>query len=141
MNYDWVIEEPSFLSQQNGENFFSPVFAAKANGKISWRLKICPRGVNEESKDHLSLYLERVVGDPKESPITVKSNWLVTKNGSEIFSKSDEIQTVGLAPLPSFFGWDKVVDLASIKRTVELCDPLNDAVDELKISCQLIYTL
>ena len=87
------------------------------------------------------MYLERVVGDKKESPVTVKSNWLVTENGSEIFSKSDELQTVGLAPLPSFFGWDKVVKLAAIKRTLDMFDTLNETLDELKISCQLIYTI
>ena len=141
MNYDWVIEEPSFLTQKSGESFCSPIFNAKADGTISWRLKIFPRGFNEESKDHLSLYLERVVGDKKDSPVTVKSNWLVTENGSVIFSKSDELQTVGLAPLPSFFGWDKVVELAVIKRTLDMFDTLNETVDELKISCQLIYTI
>ena len=137
LNYDWTIEEPLFLPQKNGESFYSPIFSAKANDKIRWRLKMCPKGINQESKDHLSLYLERFTGSNEQS-VTVKSNWVVTKNGKEIFSKSNELQTLGSAPLLSHFGWDKVVPLACIDRA-----PFNEysSIDELKISCQLVYTI
>jgi len=63
LNYDWVVEEPIFLPQTNGECFYSPIFFAKANDKIRWQLKMCPKGVNEDSKGYLSLYLERVAED------------------------------------------------------------------------------
>ena len=138
LNYDWVIEEPIFLPQKNGESFYSPIFSAKASNKIRWRLKICPRGANEESKGHLSLYLERVVDGEKIPSVTVKSKWVVSKNDKEIFSKTDELQTLGPAPLLKHFGWDKLVPLETIKRA-SIFD--NDDVDELKISCQLIYTI
>ena len=139
LNYDWVIEEPIFLPQKNGERFYSPIFSAKANPNIRWRLRICPKGVNEESSDHLSLYLERVfVNGDKVSSVTVKSKWIVTKNDKEIFSKPDELQTLGLPPLLNHFGWDKLVPLESIRRA-SIFD--NDDVDELKISCQFIYTI
>ena len=137
LNYDWTIEEPAFLPQKNGESFYSPIFSAKANDKIRWRLKMCPKGANEESKDHLSLFLERFTGRIEQS-VTVKSNWLVTKNGKVIFSKSNELQTLGNAPLPSNFGWDKVAPLASIERASFDTFP---GIDELKVSCQLIYTI
>ena len=63
LKYDCIIEEPSFLIAhiKNGERFKSPVFFATSNEKISWRLRIFPNGDKEESKDHLDLYLERVL--------------------------------------------------------------------------------
>ena len=141
MNYDWVIEEPTFLSQLTGECFYSPVFFAKADPQICWRLRIFPRGVNEESKNYLSLYLERV-GGTITSPVTVRSNWLVSKNGSEIFSKSDEIHTLGLvAPLPNHFGWDKVTNFYTSINKTNFFHPQSEGVDDVTISCQLIYNI
>ena len=137
LNYEWVIKELAFLPQQNGESFYSPIFTAKANPNIRWRLKICPKGINEGSKDYLSLYLERVVVN-NESSLTVKSKWLVKKNSREILSKPEEVQTLGPAPLLNSFGWDKFVLLSSIKRA-----PINQEMetDKIKISCQLVYTI
>ena len=60
LNYNWIIEEPIFLPQKSGESFYSPIFFAKDNRNIRWRLRICPEGANEESKDHLSLNIEIV---------------------------------------------------------------------------------
>ena len=137
-NYEWIIEEPSFLPQKNGESFYSPYFSTKTKPNILWRLKMCIRGAYEESKDHLSLYLEKFTSSIDQS-CTVKSNWLVAKNGKEIFSKSEEQHTLGLFPLSNYIGWDKVVPLTSIKRASFDDQPAGN--DKLKISIQLIYTI
>lgn len=135
LNYELVIEGPSFLTQKHGESFYSPIFASKSDPNIRWRLKIFPRGVDNQSKDQLSLYLERIVSED-DSSVTVNIKWLVTMNGKEIFSKPDEQQTLGLAPLPSHFGCDKVVKFNSLKQASNSCSD-----DKLSISCQLIYTI
>ena len=137
LKYDWTIEEPAFLPQKNGESFYSPIFSAKSNDKIRWRLKMCSKGANEESKDHFSLYLVRFT-DKYEKSVIFKSNCLVTKNGKVIFSKTGELETLGNAPLPSNFGWDKVAPLASIERAPFDTFP---GIDELKVSCQLVYLI
>lgn len=161
LNYDWVVEEPIFLPQTNGECFYSPIFFAKANDKIRWQLKMCPKGVKEdivavsstlEPKSYLAYFFGRVVGnqDPAPSvphlppkPVTVKSKWLVLMNGKEIFKSSFEPQTLGLALLPSHFGCDKVVPWASIQHQDVHKKALSHmkAKEELTISCQLVYTI
>lgn len=139
LNYEWVIEEPFFLPQKNGESFNSPVFFAKTNDKIQWRLKIYPQGVNEEAKGYLSLYLQRVViGEDDQELVNVKTKWLVTQN-KEIFSKSNELQTLGISPLSSSFGWDKVVE--TDKRVYFDQQLSTDFIDKLKIVCQLVYAI
>ena len=137
---------------------------------------MCPKGVNEDSKGFLSLYLERVAEDigavtsilepqsylayffgrvignqdsapsvpnipPK--PVTVKSKWLVLMNGKEIFKSSFEPQTLGVAPLPSHFGCDKVVQWTSIQHQNVPKKALSHmkAKEELTTSCQLVYTI
>ena len=36
----------------------SSTFSARATDKIKWRLRVHPKGLDEESKDYLSLYLD-----------------------------------------------------------------------------------
>ena len=133
LNYDFIIEEPSFLTQGSKESFCSPVFCDKANGKINWRLKIFPRGVNVDADYHFSLYLERVM-DNKDPPVIVQLKVTIWKNGEEIFSHSGEPEALGCDPLPSCVGWDKIG-----KRPFLFDDPSEPIFEELKISCQLIY--
>ena len=144
LNYEWVIEEPFFLPQKNGESFYSPEFFAKANDKIHWRLKICPQGANEEAKGYVSLYLQRVViGKDDQELVNVKTKWVVTQNGKEIFSKSGELQTIGITPLSCSFGWDKVVETDSFKMASYDQQLMTNGhgIDKVKIACQLLYVV
>ena len=85
-------------TSENGASFYSEFFA-KAYDKIHWRLTICPQGANEEAKGYLSLHLQRVViGKDDQELVNVKTKWVVTQNGKEIFSKSGELQTIGITP-------------------------------------------
>ena len=140
LSHEWLIEEPSFLPEKNGEIFYSPVFFSKSQDLIRWRLKIFPKGCDEESIGYLSLHLERVFKDNSsdEPPVAVKLSFNVYKNGWKICSHSDELQTLGREPMPSSFGWDKLEKLSildAIKR------PTGTGTDELKITCQLVYAV
>jgi hypothetical protein len=138
LSYDWIIEEPSFLPHKNGECFYSPVFYATGEGSVRWRLKIYPRGAGEDSNGFLSLHLERLFRDKtsNDRPVGVKLAFTAYKNGWKIFSNSEEMQLFGREPMANSFGWDKVEQISileAIKRPT--------GVDELKISCHLIYAV
>jgi len=53
----WTINNFSFCREEMGEVLKSSAFSAGANDKLKWCLRINPKGLDEESKDYLSLYL------------------------------------------------------------------------------------
>lgn len=56
-NYMWTINNFSFCREEMGEVLKSSSFSAGPNDKLKWCLRINPKGLDEESKDYLSLYL------------------------------------------------------------------------------------
>ncbi|XP_076309247.1 protein roadkill-like isoform X3 [Tachypleus tridentatus] len=53
----WTINNFSFCREEMGEVLKSSTFSAGANDKLRWCLRVNPKGLDEESKDYLSLYL------------------------------------------------------------------------------------
>ncbi|XP_014400483.1 PREDICTED: speckle-type POZ protein A [Myotis brandtii] len=53
----WTIGNFSFCRQEVGEVIQSSTFSSEANDELKWCLRVYPKGVGEESKDYLSLYL------------------------------------------------------------------------------------
>jgi hypothetical protein len=53
----WTINNFSFCREEMGEVLKSSTFSAGANDKLKWCLRVNPKGLDEESKDYLSLYL------------------------------------------------------------------------------------
>lgn len=56
-SYMWTINNFSFCREEMGEVLKSSSFSAGANDKLKWCLRVNPKGLDEESKDYLSLYL------------------------------------------------------------------------------------
>ncbi|KAH8018743.1 hypothetical protein HPB51_011375 [Rhipicephalus microplus] len=59
-SYMWTINDYSFCREQFGEGLTSSAFSERANYKTWWCLTIHPKGLDEESKDYMSLYLKLV---------------------------------------------------------------------------------
>jgi len=53
----WTISNFSFCREEMGEVLKSSTFSAGASDKLKWCLRVNPKGLDEESKDYLSLYL------------------------------------------------------------------------------------
>ncbi|EPQ07721.1 BTB and MATH domain-containing protein 43 [Myotis brandtii] len=53
----WTISNFSFCQQEVGEVIQSSTFSSEANNPLKWCLRVYPKGLDEESKDYLSLYL------------------------------------------------------------------------------------
>uniref|UniRef100_A0A8C6WAW1 Speckle-type POZ protein n=1 Tax=Nannospalax galili TaxID=1026970 RepID=A0A8C6WAW1_NANGA len=56
-SYLWTINNFSFCQEEMGEVIKSSIFSSGANDKLKWYLQVNPKGLDEESKDYLSLYL------------------------------------------------------------------------------------
>uniref|UniRef100_H2Z148 BTB domain-containing protein n=1 Tax=Ciona savignyi TaxID=51511 RepID=H2Z148_CIOSA len=56
-SYMWTINNFSFCREEMGEVLRSSTFSSGANDKMKWCLRVNPKGLDEESKDYLSLYL------------------------------------------------------------------------------------
>nr|XP_050047599.1 speckle-type POZ protein-like [Dermacentor andersoni] len=56
-SYMWTIKNFSFCREETGEVLRSSTFSAGANDKLKWCLKLNPKGLDEGSKDYLSLFL------------------------------------------------------------------------------------
>ncbi|XP_036282233.1 speckle-type POZ protein-like [Pipistrellus kuhlii] len=53
----WTISNFSFCPQEMGEFIQSSTFSSEANDQLKWCLRVYPKGIGEESKDYVSLYL------------------------------------------------------------------------------------
>ncbi|VDL95016.1 unnamed protein product [Schistocephalus solidus] len=57
LRYIWTISNFSFCREELGEVVKSSVFSSGQNDKLKWCLRINPKGLDEESREYLSLYL------------------------------------------------------------------------------------
>uniref|UniRef100_A0A8C5RXJ7 Speckle type BTB/POZ protein like n=1 Tax=Laticauda laticaudata TaxID=8630 RepID=A0A8C5RXJ7_LATLA len=53
----WTINNFSFCREEMGEVLKSSTFSSGPNDKMKWCLRVNPKGLDDESKDYLSLYL------------------------------------------------------------------------------------
>ncbi|KAH7981747.1 hypothetical protein HPB52_000993 [Rhipicephalus sanguineus] len=53
----WTTVHFSFYRGDTGRALSSSAFSSEAMDEVKWRLKVSPSGLDEESKDHISLYL------------------------------------------------------------------------------------
>ncbi|XP_036109481.1 speckle-type POZ protein-like isoform X3 [Molossus molossus] len=56
-SYMWTINNFSFCREEMGEVLKSSTFSSSPNDKMKWCLRVNPKGLDDESKDYLSLYL------------------------------------------------------------------------------------
>lgn len=78
-SYIWTINNFSFCREEMGEVLKSSTFSAGANDKLKWCLRVNPKGLDEESKDYLSLYLLLVSCNKSEVRAKFKFSILNTK--------------------------------------------------------------
>ncbi|XP_034356841.1 TD and POZ domain-containing protein 1-like [Arvicanthis niloticus] len=80
--YEWTISNFSFCMGGIRNRITSPVFSLKANEEVNWCLRVYPNGVDEESKDYLSVFL--VMLSHPESPVWAKFDfWIVNCQGEK----------------------------------------------------------
>lgn len=65
-SYMWTINNFSYCREEMGETLKSSTFSAGPNDNMKWCLRVNPKGLDEESKDYLSLYLLLISCDKSE---------------------------------------------------------------------------
>ncbi|XP_021044636.1 TD and POZ domain-containing protein 3-like, partial [Mus pahari] len=84
--YKWTISNFSFSMGGIQKRVTSPVFSLEANEALSWCLRVYPNGVDEESKDYLSVYLELL--SYLEKPVRAKFEfWIINSEGEKYQSR------------------------------------------------------
>lgn len=79
-SYIWTINNFSYCKEEMGETLKSSTFSTGLmNDKLKWCLRINPKGLDEESKDYLSLYLLLVYSNKSEVRAKFKFSILNTK--------------------------------------------------------------
>ena len=80
--YEWTISNFSFCMGGIWENITSPVFSLGGSEEVAWYLRLYPNGIDEESKDYLSLYL--VLLSCPASPVWAKFDfWIIDRKGKK----------------------------------------------------------
>lgn len=96
-SYMWTINNFSFCREEMGEVLKSSTFSAGANDKLKWCLRVNPKGLDEESKDYLSLYLLLV--SCNKSEVRAKFKFSILN------AKREETKAMGKSLRFFFFLW------------------------------------
>ncbi|XP_031231883.1 TD and POZ domain-containing protein 5-like [Mastomys coucha] len=88
--YKWTISNFSFFMDGIKGKITSPVFSLEAGDELAWCLVVHPNGVDEESKDYLSVHLG-LLSCP-ERPVWAKFQfWIINSQGEKSQSKKSTI--------------------------------------------------
>ncbi|XP_076788952.1 TD and POZ domain-containing protein 3-like isoform X2 [Arvicanthis niloticus] len=80
--YKWTINNFSFCMGGILRNITSPVFSVEASDKVAFCLSVYPNGVDDKSKDYLSVYL--VLVSCSERPVWAKFEfWIRNSQGKK----------------------------------------------------------
>ena len=84
--HKWTISNFSFCMDGIMETITSPKFSLKASDKVEWGLKVHPNGIDEESKNYLSVYLALL--HCQKSPVWAKYEfWIINSQGEKYQSR------------------------------------------------------
>ncbi|XP_067927872.1 speckle-type POZ protein B-like isoform X2 [Watersipora subatra] len=129
-SYMWTINNFSFCREEMGEVLRSSCFAAGVNDKLKWCLRVNPKGLDEESKDYLSLYLLLVACNKTEVRAKFKFSILNAKREE---TKAMESQRAYRFVTGKDWGFKKFI------RRDFLLDEVNGLLpdDKLTIFCEV----
>lgn len=109
------IDHFSMLQEKTGECLESSSFFAGPNNEFEWRLQVYPKGSDEKSKDHLSLFLKLVSCERKETevPTRFKISILNAKNEkSYAFDGGDLYRFM----VGTYSGWPSFIGLDMLQK-------------------------
>ncbi|KPP69853.1 hypothetical protein Z043_111360, partial [Scleropages formosus] len=132
-SYMWTINNFSFCREEMGEVIKSSTFSSGANDKLKWCLRVNPKGLDEESKDYLSLYL-LLVSCPKAEVRAKFKFSILNAKGEE--TKAMESQRAYRFVQGKDWGFKKFI------RRDFLLDEANGLLpdDKLTLFCEMILT-
>ncbi|XP_041530574.1 speckle-type POZ protein-like isoform X1 [Microtus oregoni] len=132
-SYMWTINNFSFCREEMGEVLKSSTFSSGPNDKMKWCLRVNPKGLDDESKDYLSLYL-LLVSCPK-SEVRAKFKFSLL-NAKREETKAMESQRAYRFVQGKDWGFKKFI------RRDFLLDEANGLLpdDKLTLFCEHLHT-
>ena len=82
-SFNWTIHHFSFCREELGEALKSSPFSANGTEKFKWCLRLNPKGLDDESKDYLSLYLLLVAAPNSKCETRAKFKFSILNNKGE----------------------------------------------------------
>ena len=133
LEHIWIIENFSRLPQRKGEKLSSPIFSDHQSlNNMEWKIKLYPKGENEESRDFISAYLELNIPDSRLKLSTTMQFMLLNKSQSVIAKSS--VSTEEFSRGNSVWGHPYLLSLDQIT-------PTTLPGDELHVKCEVTYTV
>jgi hypothetical protein len=80
-SYMWTIDNFSYCREEIGEVLKSSTFSSGPEDNLKWCLRVNPRGLDDESRDYISLYLVLVSGMKPE--VRAKFKFSILNNKRE----------------------------------------------------------
>lgn len=108
ISYEWVLYDFIVSGKKTGEFLESPIFSSSKYDSYKWCLKLYPKGVNENFKDYVSVYLELKAQDPY---IEVQVECSILNYERE---KINEKQTTHLFLKEEMYGFDDFIDIKDL---------------------------
>ncbi|XP_031230493.1 TD and POZ domain-containing protein 2-like [Mastomys coucha] len=88
--YEWTISNFSLFMGGLRRKIQSPVFSLGANDELAWCLRVYTNGVDEESKDHVSVYLV-LLSRPVRAIRAKFKFWIINSHGEKYQSRKHTI--------------------------------------------------
>ena len=134
LTHTWIIENFSLLPQNTGENLMSLKFSDQSEKMAEWKLQLYPKGINQENKDSISVFLKLQNPQPN---VKLSVNFRLT-----MLNKNDTVLIIGSAVTKEFgpstgniiWGHNKFLEQSKITPTT-----LPD--DQLHVKCEVTYAV
>ena len=82
-SYMWTIDNFSFCKEDIGEVLKSSPFSSGPDDSFKWCLRVNPRGLDDESRDYISLYLVLVCGPKNHFEVRAKFKFSILNKNKE----------------------------------------------------------
>jgi len=112
-SFVWKIKKFDSRKEKNGEELVSKSFSIQgpSNETTKWQVRVYPQGESAESKDHISIYLEKISGEDAVL-LCVLSSLNIYKTKQQIV-KFEKLVKYGVSDKKSW-GWTKCIPRTSI---------------------------
>lgn len=89
-SYIWTISNFSYCREEMGEVLTSTNFSGSKDSDLKWCLKVNPRGLDDESKDYLSVFLTLETEQPTENSENIETPEVRAKFKFSILNRERE---------------------------------------------------
>ncbi|XP_028981939.1 speckle-type POZ protein B-like [Diachasma alloeum] len=129
IDYEWLIKDFKLFPQENTKCVDSPVFHAKENDQVKWKLQLFPNGSTEDFEGYVSLFVRVVSQDTQKKEIRVDCQLSILKSKNMLCSESF-IQTYNKE---YSWGYPKIIERSKLLKSCS-------SDDSFTIRCKVAFS-